>query len=87
MVMPEREAGGDALGEAGEVTPHALPDRLERLDGHQIRAVTRQPHEVDLKLTGNLPDDLRGGSGNLDKGAEWSFCLMAARMAAEQERR
>ena len=31
--------------------------------------------------------DLRGGSGNLDKGAEWRFCLTAARMAAEQERR
>ena len=31
--------------------------------------------------------DLRGGSGNLDRGDEWSFCLTAARMAAEQERR
>ena len=30
---------------------------------------------------------LRGGSGNLDRGVEWSFCLTAARMAAEQERR
>jgi len=29
----------------------------------------------------------RGGSGNLDRCAEWSFCLTAARMAAEQERR
>src|ERR671938_1751331 len=30
MVMPEREAGGDTLGEAGEVTAHPLPDRLQR---------------------------------------------------------
>jgi hypothetical protein len=30
---------------------------------------------------------LRGGSGNLDRYGEWSFCLTAARMAAEQERR
>jgi len=29
----------------------------------------------------------RGGLGNLDRGVEWSFCLTAARMAAEQERR
>jgi len=30
---------------------------------------------------------LRGGSGNLHRRDEWSFCLTAARMAAEQERR
>jgi len=30
--------------------------------------------------------EVRGGSGNLHSGAEWSFCLMAARMAADQER-
>ena len=35
----------------------------------------------------SLEMEVRGGSGNLDKGAEWSFCLTAARMAAEQERR
>jgi hypothetical protein len=29
---------------------------------------------------------LRAGSGNLDSGAEWSFCLTAARLAAGQER-
>src|SRR3954447_2376394 len=29
----------------------------------------------------------RAGSGNLDRGDEWSFCLTAARMAAGQERR
>jgi hypothetical protein len=29
----------------------------------------------------------RGGSGNLHRCDEWSFCLTAARMAAEQERR
>jgi transposase len=28
----------------------------------------------------------RAGSGNLDSGAEWSFCLTAARLAAGQER-
>jgi hypothetical protein len=27
----------------------------------------------------------RDGSGNLHNGAEWSFCLTAARMAADQE--
>jgi hypothetical protein len=31
--------------------------------------------------------DNRGGSGFLHRCNEWSFCLMAARMAAEQERR
>src|SRR5919205_2006056 len=30
--MPEREARGDTLGEAAEVTPYPLPDRLERLE-------------------------------------------------------
>jgi hypothetical protein len=30
---------------------------------------------------------LRGGPRNLDRCGEWSFCLTAARMAAEQERR
>ena len=29
----------------------------------------------------------RDGSGNLDRGDKWSFCLTAARVAAEQERR
>ena len=29
----------------------------------------------------------RAGSGNLDRGDEWSFCLTAARMAAGRERR
>ncbi|EHP95007.1 hypothetical protein MetexDRAFT_0172 [Methylorubrum extorquens DSM 13060] len=28
----------------------------------------------------------RGGSGKLHSGAEWNFCLTAARMAADQER-
>ena len=29
----------------------------------------------------------RAGSGNPDRGDEWSFCLTAARMAAGRERR
>src|ERR671933_395984 len=38
--MPEREAGGDTLGEAAEVTPHPLPDRLQRLEaGGALRRV------------------------------------------------
>ncbi len=28
-------------------------------------------------------DDIRGGSGNLDRLDEWSFCLTAAGMAAD----
>lgn len=28
----------------------------------------------------------RGGSGKLHSGAEWNFCLTAARLAADQER-
>jgi putative transposase len=32
-------------------------------------------------------DVLRGGPRNLDRCDKWSFCLTAARMAAEQERR
>ena len=31
--------------------------------------------------------EIRGGPGNLHRRDEWSFCLTAARMAAEQERR
>jgi hypothetical protein len=27
----------------------------------------------------------RGGPGNLDRSDKWSFCLTAARMAADQE--
>ena len=47
---------------------------------------------ISLKLWKNLFSSLgnrrsaRGGSGNLARGVEWSFCLTAARMAAEQER-
>src|SRR5919205_3894198 len=38
--MPEREARGDTLGEAAEVTPYPLPDRLERLEaGGALRRV------------------------------------------------
>jgi hypothetical protein len=29
---------------------------------------------------------VRGGSGNLDRCDEWSFCLTAARLAAKQEK-
>ena len=32
MVVPHRKTMGDALGEAAEVTPHALPDRFQRLE-------------------------------------------------------
>jgi len=39
-----------------------------------------------LKVVVQRPRD-RGGSGNLHRRDEWSFCLTAARMAAEQERR
>jgi len=49
------------------------------------------PGERDYMLwDGDIPGfglRVRGGSGNLDRGVEWSFCLTAARMAAEQERR
>jgi hypothetical protein len=34
-----------------------------------------------------IEEAVRGGSGFLHRCNEWSFCLMAARMAAEQERR
>jgi hypothetical protein len=45
-------------------------------------------NENVLSETGiNGTPNLRGGSGNLHRWDEWSFCLTAARMAAEQERR
>jgi hypothetical protein len=34
-----------------------------------------------------LEDEVRAGSGFLNRSDRWSFCLTAARMAAEQERR
>src|SRR5919202_6228700 len=38
--MPEREAGSDGWGKAGEVTAHPLPDRLQRLEaGGALRRV------------------------------------------------
>jgi light-regulated signal transduction histidine kinase (bacteriophytochrome) len=40
-------------------------------------------HADDVDLVRTLVG--RGGSGNPDNGAEWSFCLTAARMAADQE--
>jgi hypothetical protein len=29
-----------------------------------------------------VPPDIRGGSGNLDRWDEWSFCLTATKMVA-----
>jgi branched-subunit amino acid transport protein len=37
-------------------------------------------------ISANLIRVMRGGSGKLHSGAEWNFCLTAARMAADQER-
>ena len=41
------------------------------------------PYIIDYRVV----EDERDGSGNLNRYGEWSFCLTAARMAAEQERR
>jgi adenylate cyclase len=45
--------------------------------------------EILVEADGDIyGDDVnRGGSGFLDRCDEWSFCLTAARMVAEQERR
>jgi hypothetical protein len=39
------------------------------------------------KLRARWKNDVRAGSGFLNRSDRWSFCLTAARMAAEQERR
>jgi hypothetical protein len=49
----------------------------------QLQAVVDRESEADA-ITREV---IRGGSGNLHRRDEWSFCLTAARMAAEQERR
>jgi transposase-like protein len=43
----------------------------------------RQPHCGSVRVDETYVR--RDGSGNLHSGAEWSFCLTAARMAADQE--
>jgi hypothetical protein len=60
------------------VTREDLRVALDNLD---LRLSTRiQAQTIRLGV-------MRAGSGNLDRRAEWSFCLTAARMAAGRERR
>ena len=58
------------------------PTDTRVLTPETIRPVT--PAKKLPERQGRLGD--RGGSGNLHSGAEWSFCLTAARIAADQER-
>ena len=52
------------------------------------QTLVRQMTRTVNALRGHLAEfGIRGGSGNLDRGDEWSFCLTAARLAAGQERR
>jgi hypothetical protein len=51
-------------------------------------ATTRTAKTPRRRIPATLPDiEVRGGLGFLDRCDEWSFCLTAARMVAEQERR
>ena len=50
------------------------------------RAKTAKERAQILRRWFDLMMANRGGSGFLHRYDEWSFCLMAARMAAEQER-
>src|SRR4051812_39159263 len=45
------------------------------------------PRLLPVRDRGGARSRQRAGSGNLDRGDEWSFCLTAARMAAGRERR
>ena len=83
-------------GVAGAAAPDAAGAPARARGGHRPgarRVRRRQPGRRHLRLPGGEPADRarrghqRGGSGNLDSGDEWSFCLTAARMAADQERR
>ncbi len=50
---------------------------LQDPDGHGL---------PPLMFGGDQQGGFRGGLGKLHSGAEWNFCLTAARMAADQER-
>ena len=54
-------------------------------DVHGPRACNAE--SLDQGLIDKAGHEVRDGSGNLHRFDKWSFCLTAARMAAEQERR
>ena len=70
---------------------HAVPvDATVRVE----RMSAKRGWDLQMIEAGEFDDESyhanpvnRGGSGNLNRWAEWSFCLTAARMVAEQERR
>ena len=53
----------------------SLRDAVVRFNAEGLAVLVDRPHGH------------RGGPANLNRCDEWSFCLTAARMAAEQERR
>src|SRR5918998_6246447 len=69
MVMPDGEALSDVPGEATEVAPHALPDRLQRLEavrvpgGMDADAVGRAVVDGDEHRRLTLAGDGRGQIG------------------------
>src|SRR5918998_4726412 len=69
MVMPDGEALSDVPGEATEVAPHALPDRLQRLEavrvpgGMDADAVDRAVVDGDEHRRLTLAGDGRGRIG------------------------
>jgi PAS domain-containing protein len=86
-LMPLREPGGETIG--------FLKILRDRTDAMRAQGETRRVRDELQVVTDALPvlisfidrDHVyRGGSGNLHSGAEWNFCLTAARMAADQER-
>ena len=67
--------------------PTSVADALQPL----FEAISNAIHSTQGRFKEHVARDghveVRGGSGNLHRRDEWSFCLTAARMAAEQERR
>ncbi|MGU3662201.1 hypothetical protein [Methylobacterium fujisawaense] len=81
--MRSREPTGDAqVDEANTNLVTAINYGIVQIDLFIARA---QIFLAEATRSGpNQPK--RGGSGKLHSGAEWNFCLTAARMAADQER-
>jgi hypothetical protein len=62
-----------------------------RSQARAVRTILLALFVVSISFVGGMVTafaaDLRAGSGFLNRSDRWSFCLTAARMAAEQERR
>ena len=82
LTARRREAGDFLRSRRERLTPAAVG----LAEGVRRRTPGLRREEVAM-LAGVGTTWYRDGSGNLNRYGEWSFCLTAARMAAEQERR